>query len=281
MQRMFSRRPFHVFHLVLDDWIYGTHTHNFYELILVNSGSGNHTINDHAIRFKAGDVFMLTPNDKHSFSLEERTDFTYIKFTELIFKEKYFNAGRESWMKEFTSIFSTSNLMPTSIIRLEKDVKLIFFLAEALFDEYVREEYHSRSLILELFGSILMVLRRNLLSDPVVANAAGQTERNKIHKILSYIRTNISVGSKITIKSIAKEFHMSPSYVSAYIKKHTWISLQKMIIETRLVKGERLLSNSSFTIGEIAAQLGFNDGSHMNKSFQKYRGKNPSDYRKE
>lgn len=276
MRRIFSSRALHILKLELTDWPYETHTHNFFELILVRQGSGMHHINDVSFPFHAGDIFLLTPEDHHYFDLNEQTNFTYIKFTEQVFQEK--SAWQEQkWTDEIHQILYKPNAIPESIIKNKKESERIFQLAEMLFEEYVSPVSYSRQLTLELFGAIFVMVVRNL--SVRYAPTVDDRQKEKFNKILAYIRQNVDKKEKVTIDSIAKAFNLSPNYVSAFLRKYTGCGLQKIITETRLKTAERLLKQSTLNINEIAEKVGFSDSSHMNKMFRKYNGSNPSDLR--
>lgn len=280
MKRIFSRYTLNVFQLKLDMWPYPQHTHNFYELILVNEGSGKHLLNGVSFTYGPGHVFLLTPEDHHSFEINSYTVFTYIKFTEQLFAEKQVGDRTAHWIKKFENVLYNPNTVPECIIKDQEDKKLIFPLADMLLKEFNDPKPHSRILMLELFGAIMVLVARNLSQKNLVSSKVIQNEQDKVQQVLSHIRQNMDKKALLTQKYIAETFNLSPNYISSYLKKHTGLGLQKMITETRLKTAERLLKQSIYTISEIAHKVGFNDASHMNKTFQKYREMNPSELRK-
>lgn len=279
MKRIFSQYALNIFQLCLDEWIYETHTHNFYELILVNEGSGLHHLNQQTFPFKKGDVFLLTPEDYHSFDIEEHTVFTYVKFTEQLFFEKVGWSGSE-WLEKIKRILYMPNTIPESIIRNSSDQEVLFTVVGKMYQEFKTHKLYTRELMLELFGVVLTIIIRNLSGRMQVDSKTKLEEENRISELLTYIRQHIGTRQKLSQKEIASQFFLSPNYVSLYLKKHTGMGLQQMITETRLKTAERLLKQSTFTVGQIAEKSGFNDSSHMNKMFQKYRNTNPSEMRK-
>lgn len=279
MKRIFSQYALNIFQLSLNEWIYETHTHNFYELILVNEGSGLHHLNQQTFPFKKGDVFLLTPEDYHSFDIEEHTVFTYVKFTEQLFFEKVGWPGSE-WLEKIKRILYMPNTIPESIIRNSSDQEVLFTVIAKMYQEFKTHKLYTRELMLELFGVVLTIIIRNLSGRMQVDSKTKLEEENRISELLTYIRQHIGTRQKLSQKEIASQFYLSPNYVSLYLKKHTGMGLQQMITETRLKTAERLLKQSTFTVGQIAEKSGFNDSSHMNKMFQKYRNTNPSEMRK-
>ncbi|ANW96773.1 hypothetical protein AXE80_11015 [Wenyingzhuangia fucanilytica] len=281
MKRLFSKYALNVFEFTLETWPHDSHTHNFYELILIKEGSGKHILNNVSFDYSVGHVFLLTPEDWHEFVIEAPTTFIYIKFTEQIFLEKQNFDKQTIWKEMVETILYKPNTIPECIIKDKEDKKALFQLTGMLLKEYVSNHFYTRALVLELFGAIMLIVARNLEKKNTSNSKVNQLEKEKISKVLSYIRKNIQNKDLLTQQHLAEMFLLSPNYVSTYLKKHTGQGLKSMILETRLMIAERMIKQSTFTIVQIADKVGFNDASHMNKTFKKYRGKNPTAYRKE
>lgn len=278
MKRIFSRHALNVFELHLNEWPYGTHTHNFCELIFVKKGYGHHTINNTKFSFSSGDIFLLTPEDNHSFELQGYTNLLYIKFTEQVFQEK-----SERTKYGISDIFSLSlfhsHTIQGSIVKDTRDAKNLFLLAEVLLEEFTMRAPYSHELALELFRAIATIVVRQV-SKFKQSNDALENDRARIAHILSYIRQHIAREDRLTLASIGQEFNISVHYVSEYLRKHAGKGLKKIITETRLERALVLLKQSPYSITEIAQKVGYSDLSHMNKMFRKYMGTSPSMERK-
>ncbi|QLE02420.1 helix-turn-helix domain-containing protein [Galbibacter sp. BG1] len=279
MKRIFSRYSLNVFQLKLDEWPYPPHTHNFYELILINEGHGRHLLNGVSFSYGPGHIFLLTPDDHHSFEIDNHTIFTYIKFTEQLFVEKQLNGQNTHWLKNIEKVLYNPNTTPECIVRDKMDKEMIFSLSKMLLEEFIRPKTNSRTLILELFGALMVLVSRNISKRNLDISKLQQDEREKVQQVLLHIRQHMDKKELLSQKYIAQTFNLSPNYISNYLKKHTGLGLQMMITETRLKTAERLLKQSTYSVSQIANRVGFNDASHMNKTFQKYRGKNPTDLR--
>tara|TARA_Y100000780_G_scaffold193382_2_gene182230 strand:- start:37034 stop:37267 length:234 start_codon:yes stop_codon:yes gene_type:complete len=65
---------------------------------------------------------------------------------------------------------------------------------------------------------------------------------------------------------------MADNYISEYFKKHTDVSLKKYILNYKLKQVETRLKYTDLQFSEIAMELGYTDSSHLNKTFQSYKG---------
>ncbi len=274
-KRFFSAKSLNVFELSLDKWEYPKHSHNFFELIFILKGNGQHILNESVFEYAEGDIFLLTPKDEHEFIISDHTDFGFIKFTEQLFIEKTELVSDLKWRKNIDAIVLHANSIPENIISNTTDRSHVFELFRIIKKEYQTPSLYSRSILLELLGALLIIISRNLNKNVAIPTIS---EEEKVSDVLTYIRQNVLDKDAIRIKKIAATFNMSPSYVSVFIKKHAGISIQQYVIQTKIKMAERLLKQTNLNISEIAQKTGFTDSSHFNKLFKKYTGKNPSDF---
>lgn len=277
MKRFNSFHSINIFSLGLDKWEYELHNHNFYELIFVKEGKGVHLLNGISYCYKKGDVFLLTPDDAHEFQIEERTVFTYIKFTEQVFLEKLSTKKKTHWEEALKNVLTKYQSTNGSIINNKQDRQHLFSLVEVIKYEFANKDVFNNEATLELFGAIMVLITRNLNESRNVSLAAKK-ETEKLNNILAYIRINVLNNDKMRIQNIASHFHLSDNYISIYVKKHTGMSIQQHIIHAKLRVAEKLLRQNRFNMNEIAGRLGFNDASHFNKFFKKYRQVSPSNF---
>ncbi|MFS4494920.1 AraC family transcriptional regulator [Maribacter sp. 2308TA10-17] len=280
-KRYFSRHSLNIFSLERTEWGFPIHGHNFYELIVIESGNGIQVMNDVSFPYKKGDIFLLTPNDEHYFEIEEKTRFTFVKFTEQIFTEKNEGNSSNAWQKKIDTILFNPNTLPGPIISSEEEKSKILKLLALLKVEYEMKDVFSRHLVLDLFDAMITVIARCLNERNKTLTYKETADTDRVSSVLTYIRQHILEKEKLSINAIADEFFMSPNYVGIFIKKHTGMSIQQVVMETKLKTAERLLASSKLTISEIANRLQFTDSSHFTKTFKKYRNKTPKVFRKE
>ena len=82
-----------------------------------------------------------------------------------------------------------------------------------------------------------------------------------------------------TVKYLADNVHLSPSYLSDLLKKETGKNAQEHIHFYLIEEAKNLLLNSEKNINEIAYNLGFEYPQYFNKLFKKRTGKTPMEYR--
>lgn len=98
-----------------------------------------------------------------------------------------------------------------------------------------------------------------------------------IRRAMLYISKNYS--SNITLENVATHVHLNPAYFSSLFKQAAGSSFKEYLNMIRIEEGKRLLSNTDYSIIDIAIAVGFEDQSYFSKVFKKYTGLTPKQYR--
>jgi AraC-like DNA-binding protein len=215
------------------------------------------------------------PQDYHSFDVKESTKFFFIRFNNIYLKHQ-----QKEWIQQLEFIFQNSNHMPGCILKNQADKPLVKALIEALIRELVNQQPYHRELAQQIINTLIMVIARNIQLQ-LPESSKHPTRPESSLNILHYIHEHIYSPEKLRAEQIAAHFNISPTYLSEYFKRNNGDSLQQYITQYKLKLVETRLQYSSMRVGEIADELGFTDESHLNRIFKKYKGINPSAYRKE
>ncbi len=97
--------------------------------------------------------------------------------------------------------------------------------------------------------------------------------------IKEYINKNYS--SKITLSILSQKFECCNATLTNSFKNEYKTSIMTYICEVRLKKAKEMLANSRKSIKEISANCGFYDQNYFSKTFTKYYGCSPTDFRKD
>lgn len=263
-----------------DTWDITPHKQNYFELVFIEEGTGLHVINGIEVPYKEGCVFLLAPDDEHSFEIESKTKFTNIRFTELFFSSKTRLPDRTDWLQRIEPILHHPNIMPGDAIVNEQDRKIVWLAKQMIVLEYEAEREFYLSILTNGVSTILSIMARNIIQKYQLAGQPTPTVYiNRSDEILHYIRLNVYDSEKMKIENLAKTFHMSPNYINNFFKKETGESIRQYILNYKLLIAEFRLKNTSAPISEIAHQLGFNDESHFTKTFKKKHQITPKEYR--
>ena len=101
---------------------------------------------------------------------------------------------------------------------------------------------------------------------------------DKIKSIYHFIHENYP--SKITLNTLSNMLNMSDVTFNRFIKKRTGKTFIEYLNDVRVGYASLKLASSDLNISEIAYGCGFNSLTNFNRTFKKYKGTTPTEYRK-
>ncbi len=113
---------------------------------------------------------------------------------------------------------------------------------------------------------------------------SDKKDSNPENKLICMIKEYISLhyqDTDLSVKAISEYVNLSASYTCTFFKSETGMTLNQYITEFRMKKAKQLLADPRNRINEISSSVGYNDGNYFGKSFRKFTGLSPSDYREQ
>ena len=99
-----------------------------------------------------------------------------------------------------------------------------------------------------------------------------------IADITNYVHHHLS--EPISTEEMAKALFMNRSWMAVKFKQETNMTLTDFILKEKTEEAKRLLRYTDKPITFISAYLGFSSQSHFSRTFKKYTGSLPNEYRK-
>lgn len=269
--------PFEVDFKELSQFPKLTRKNNFFELIYIVDGTGIQMINNNKFYYQKGNLFLITPQDSHSFEIATPTKFFFLRFNEYYIKTNSANLQTET-VQRMEYILQNASHRPGCILKNHIDKPLVALLIESIINEQNNQQIYHQKIIEQIVNAIITIVARNIALK--LPKNIKESTGEMVLEILHYIQENIFSPKELKLKKISEHFNISLNYLSQYFKKQTGETLQEYISNYKLRLIEARLLNTDMRINEIADELNFSDESHLNKVFRKHKGINPSEFRK-
>ncbi|QJD83867.1 response regulator [Cohnella herbarum] len=101
--------------------------------------------------------------------------------------------------------------------------------------------------------------------------------KEPVEEAKNYIEQHLN--TELSLEEVADRLGLNPSYFSQLFKQMTNETFVQYRTKRRMERAKRLLSMPYHKITDVSAEVGFADHPHFTKTFKKYSGLTPSEYR--
>ena len=244
------------------------HRHDFYELVVVERGSGFHLCNGECARIFPGMVFLLHP----------RTDWHYYRYREdlelltFLFKAEVpdFLGGRLRRFPGFRQLFEHS--LPGGRRLSSAAVAALDIINSDISRELSAiAEGSELFVMLKLFDALVLIMRN--MQDIDDFRASG----NILGPALNYMMRNFH--DKMSMKMLAQMTNLSES--SFFHKFHAEFGLSpgQWLCRYRIRRAMEFLLRADMLVSDVAYAVGFGDPFYFTRQFRRFAGCSPREYR--
>lgn len=244
-------------HLI--DWSRGR-VLDSYQIVLITAGRGSiATDASERRRVEAGEAFLLLPGVRHTYAPDPLTGWD------------------ESWIElrggNLDTLRQAGVLSAANALRKDGAAGAI---AAAMAAVHARVFEAVPGFDPELIARAVRVLAawaesaRKRPTPTRVAAAVGKAER--------YLAEHLT--EPVNMEELSRELGVAYSHFRRAFKDHTGYSPWQYVLQLRLMRARRLLSESEARLEDVAAGLGFNSAFHLSTCFKQAFGVSPSQWRK-
>jgi len=112
----------------------------------------------------------------------------------------------------------------------------------------------------------------------LVKKHASKHYSTPVEKAVTSIEADIS--GDLSLQALAKQQGINPSYLSTLFKKETGQTLTDYVNQRRVDHARHLLSTTKLQVQTVSQHCGISDVNYFSKTFKKYVGKTPLEYRR-
>ncbi|HCZ8394158.1 TPA: helix-turn-helix transcriptional regulator [Elizabethkingia anophelis] len=246
--------------------------YSFFQLVFVISGSGFQTFNGNRNSYQADDLFLLTPEDIHTFDVDKTTEFLLIRFNRSYLKQY-------DWknLNHLECLLNNATNITGNIVTTQSDRVVVKSLMNTILLCMDKTDLFSEELKSYLINALLVVVAKSISGYQL--DSLEQNFDKRFINIVNYIHDNIYNPEKLRTTAISEKFNISESYLGRFFKSQCDETLQDYISKYKIKLIKNRLKFSDMRINEIADEFNFNDGSHLNKFFKKHSGVSLTEYK--
>ena len=250
------------------------------EVIAVESGSVIFRVGDCTfIEASAGDVVFFNGMQPHCvFSIKESPcSLVTVSFIITAFMKEDCFVTDKGLTDEFFAQIGVANNLIGSDAKYCSDIRnTIADIEREMGGEGVATESVVRALTILLFTKLLRHYTRQFKK----LNLKKVPHYTDIQNAMVYI--NEHLNEEIALEDLARIANMNKTYFSTVFKKVTGKTVWDYILAARveLAIGYLTKDKADYNITEICGLCGFNNAASFNKTFKRFTGKTPSEFKK-
>lgn len=254
------------------DW----HYHREVELTLILQGRGIRFAADSAEEFADGDLCLMGANTPHCWVSHKDAE-PGVRSLAVQFQP-------EPWQQTFQNLpefRGIAKLLTTARRGLQvrgparREVEQLFLVLQ----QQPQGSLERFGTLLEMLNCIAQSSETRPLAASVCEPAATEGAKGKLGKVLAYIHAHL--GPELTQAKVAQAVHLSPGAFSQFFRRSLGANYVHYVNELKISSACRALLDTDQTITEIAFGTGFNNLSHFNAQFRRFRQLSPREFRQQ
>jgi AraC-like DNA-binding protein/mannose-6-phosphate isomerase-like protein (cupin superfamily) len=254
------------------------HTHHFFELQYILSGSLTQSIGDGTLRMGTGDVCFIAPGTKHTLLVfDDDTLIVNILIRKDTFRSTFINLLRTNDIISdfFTRVLYSNSFYPFILCRACSEQELASVILNMIRVRRENRRYKDR-LLRAMLEEFFIYLLRDHEYDFVTASACGGDHRNVV-AMLSYIQQNFRT---VSLSGTARFFNYNEAHLSRMIRAYTGSGFSQIVKTIKLQHAANLLEGTVVPVSDVIADSGYEDKTYFYREFKKKYGSTPAVYRR-
>jgi AraC-like DNA-binding protein/mannose-6-phosphate isomerase-like protein (cupin superfamily) len=249
-------------------WIIPRHAHSSFEFHIIARGACTVTTDNESFTAKAGSFYLTAPGVYHEQCNYNEGDLIEYSL-DCTFHPRRESATQEN--SEWSQLHSFFLSVPCTPFQ---DTNGVISLFEQALDEalHIRPAYGI--IILSLVPAILVAVARSMGIGPIPSK---NNQKTRMDRIAEFVEDNIN--RPLCPADIAAYLNLSEKQISRIVFASEGYSTKRFIILAKIEQAKKMLTNPSYSINEIAKDLGYSTTSYFTTAFKKNEGVTPGAYR--
>lgn len=243
------------------------HRKGFYSMVLVKTGNSRHWVDGVPYTTKPNVFYFATPKQVH---VKERS--TPFYGTIVSFTEEFLKLEENKLLLQLPIITNPDNQHELSLTPYE--IAYIDDIMIKMLAEFTGEGDWRNSMLLSYLRVLLIYVSR--LYTERFENVPLENN-SLIRKFLTVVDENFNTLHQVA--DYAQLFAMTPGHLSETVKLQSGKTAIEHIHDRIVMEAKRHLLHTSWSMKEVAYELGFEDAAYFSRFFKRITGETPAAYR--
>jgi len=232
---------------------------NMYLILITVSGEGVYRDKTDAYPLKPGSALVLDCGMSHEYhAVSGGWEFKYIHF-------------RGSGSREFTERYSP-------VIRIsEKACTAVLHEIDCIMDELTETDTVSDAKLSARLSAHVYTAMMRIEEGSAYDSSEAEENIAAVNKIRQYMDRHFS--ENISMAQLAAMHYMTRPYFQELFRRTYGVTPHAYLTARRLERAKKLLTDTPFSVSQIAEQTGYTDSSAFTRTFVRHCGMTPSKYR--
>ncbi|PKL78006.1 MAG: AraC family transcriptional regulator [Ignavibacteriae bacterium HGW-Ignavibacteriae-4] len=250
------------------DLIHELHRHDFYFVLFIKHGKGEHEIDFIKYEVDNYSVFLLRPGQVHQLKLEKGTTGFILQFT------SDFYAPSKNPANSVLRKVSNKNHCPLSTERFEK----IDLLLQVIFQEFTQKQARFKDVIIASLDILFIELLRQSNDPNKIVNEAKLYSQERLEELKDLLEKNIQTKKQVV--NYAEMLNMTSYQLNSITKTLLQKTVSDLIDDQIILEAKRILIGTSNQVNQVAYILGYDDPSYFIRFFKKQTRMTPEEFRR-
>jgi len=243
------------------------HRHNFFFVLFLEKGKGEHSID--FINYPVDDysVFFMRPGQVHQLTLKQGSKGYLIQFN------REFYTPKEEPVNFVLRKVSNKNHCPLSAERFKKIYSQLSFI----FEEYTQKQDRYKESIIAYLDILFIALARQSPNPHTLSSETKLYAQERLEELQDLIEKNIYSKKKVSdyADMLAITLYQLNAITTSTLQKKASVLINEHII----LEAKRLLLATTNQVNQVADVLGYEDPSYFIRFFKKQTGLTPEAFR--
>nr|WP_237690504.1 AraC family transcriptional regulator [Salegentibacter lacus] len=242
------------------------HRHNFFYILTIKKGNGEHQIDFTNYPVNNCSVFILRPGQVHQLLLKKGSKGYLMGFDASFYSPKEQQKRKAFREASFNNFYSFETQYFSSLISV----------LECIFQEYSNREIMYKEYIKANLDIFFIELFRQ-------SNKSNILTHNNLHfqelfdELMEMLEIHVHDHKQVTY--YAEKLNLTSYQLNAITKNNSGKNCSQLINERIILEAKRHLLATSNQVKEIAYHLGYDDPSYFIRFFKKHTEFTPEDFR--